>query len=512
MKIKKFKIETLVIIAVVLCSLFTTSCKHKHNYVNGVCSCGEKDSNIPPHIHNFINGVCNCGETEGLVTPNIELDKKYYIIGDTINFNVTNYESLDLFDITYELNAGIKVNKNGQYIASKTGEYDVTFTLKEDANYSYTINIPIYKRYFSLDVTTETMTVGDKIDFWIYDFDDLYEQSNSDFTFSIDDEGVATLEGNTVTALKTGSFNITATSIHNENVKSSINITVADLENTFILRPTMDYKEVKVGDQFYMNLNLGFNAKDFTWNTTDSEVIRVAIMDDLCQITIVGEGQGGITCYNNDDPLIRSKYVVNVKGIADINYIERLLDLAYSQVGIKEEGDNIQKYGEWYENNGQPWCATFVSWCWYHAGLSNDLLLKYQGCTAGMKWCSEQGIMHYVQDFTFPQSHNMANGIYEYKKEDYIPQAGDIVFFLSNGAGHTGIVAYSDGTYVYTIEGNRSNKVGVWRLKLTNNTITGYASPKYPATSKTTDYSWIKDQQADGSYLWTNVSSGDSTT
>lgn len=445
------------------------------------------------------------------VTPNIELKQDYYIIGDIIDFNLTNYESIDLFDISYEPNAGIKTNKDGNLIASKVGEYEIIFTLKTDSNCTCIVNVPIYQRFFSLDVTTETMAAGDQIDFWIYNFDGLYEQSNEDFNFVIDDEKVASINGTTVTALKTGSFNIIATSIHNPNVKASITITVGDLDNTFILRPTMNYKEIKVGDQFYINLNQNYNVNDFTWNTNNSEVIRVAIMDDLCQITIVGEGQGGIICYNNDNPIINAKYIVNVSGIADINYVERFLNLAYQQVGIVEEGENLQKFGEWYKNNGQPWCATFVSWCWYHAGLSNDLLLKYQGCYTGMKWCSEQGIMHYVQDFTFPASENMLNGIYQYNKEQYTPKSGDIIFFLSNGASHTGIVAYCDGTYIYTIEGNRSNKVGVWRIKLTNTTITGYAAPNYPATSKTTDFSWIKEQQSDGTYLWTNVTSGDST-
>ena len=37
---------------------------------------------------------------------------------------------------------------------------------------------------------------------------------------------------------------------------------------------------------------------------------------------------------------------------------------------------NDTKYNHWYNYDG-AWCAMFVSWCWYHAGLSNDLLVKY---------------------------------------------------------------------------------------------------------------------------------------
>ena len=108
-----------------------------------------------------------------------------------------------------------------------------------------------------------------------------------------------------------------------------------------------------------------------------------------------------------------------------------------------------------------------------------------------MDWCLQQGIFKY--------------------KEEYTPTTGDIVFFLSAGAGHTGIVAHCDGEYIYTIEGNRSNRVDVWRIKLTNATITGYAVPNYPGLEEYENFSWIKEPKADGSYIWTNVSSGDST-
>ena len=141
-------------------------------------------------------------------------------------------------------------------------------------------------------------------------------------------------------------------------------------------------------------------------------------------------------------------------------------------------------------------------WCWNRCGLSTDLLLKYQGCTAGMQWCTEQGIMHYVQDFNWGTDLNDKVVV-----ENYKPVAGDIIFFLSAGMGHTGIAIYSDDTYLYTIEGNTSDRVAIKRWTLTDARITGYATPKYPTYDGTPeDFSWIKEKQADGTYLWTNVS------
>ena len=52
--------------------LFLVGCSnyHKHNYVEGVCECGERDPNYtPPHEHNYVEGVCECGERDSNYTP-----------------------------------------------------------------------------------------------------------------------------------------------------------------------------------------------------------------------------------------------------------------------------------------------------------------------------------------------------------------------------------------------------------------------------------------------------------
>jgi len=70
-----------------------------------------------------------------------------------------------------------------------------------------------------------------------------------------------------------------------------------------------------------------------------------------------------------------------------------------------------------------------------------------------------------------------------YKKD---PKPGDQIFFRNYA--HTGLVVAVDKTYVYTIEGNTSTKVGVvangggvWekKYKLTDTVIDGYGRPNY---------------------------------
>jgi hypothetical protein len=44
-----------------------------------------------------------------------------------------------------------------------------------------------------------------------------------------------------------------------------------------------------------------------------------------------------------------------------------VVDIAKSQIGYKEIGDNSTMYGKWYGLVRQPWCAIFVSWCYNQA-------------------------------------------------------------------------------------------------------------------------------------------------
>lgn len=60
-----------------------------------------------------------------------------------------------------------------------------------------------------------------------------------------------------------------------------------------------------------------------------------------------------------------------IKGFARPSYIDSIdsdiiVDIAKKELGYTEKHDNITKYGEWFNMNGQPWCSMFVCWCLYH--------------------------------------------------------------------------------------------------------------------------------------------------
>ena len=142
------------------------------------------------------------------------------------------------------------------------------------------------------------------------------------------------------------------------------------------------------------------------------------------------------------------------------DYASRLIEIASTQLGYVEGPNNDTKYGTWYGLPNEEWCAMFVSWCANQSGISTEIIPRYASCTVGRNWFEERGLFKY--------------------KEEYTPKAGDIIFFLSDGAGHTGIVINCDGSRVYTIEGNTSDMCAKRSYDLNWHTITGYGTPDYP--------------------------------
>lgn len=61
----------------------------------------------------------------------------------------------------------------------------------------------------------------------------------------------------------------------------------------------------------------------------------------------------------------------------DIAYF---IKVARSQLGYKEQPENLNKYGKWYGMNGVAWCAIFVSWCAQQAGIIDTIVPRYHWC------------------------------------------------------------------------------------------------------------------------------------
>ena len=131
-----------------------------------------------------------------------------------------------------------------------------------------------------------------------------------------------------------------------------------------------------------------------------------------------------------------------------------LVELAKRQVG------NVggQPYWSWYGFNSRvEWCACFVSWCYGQMGLSEPRFAA----------CQSQGIPWF-------QSHGQwgARGY-----DNLAP--GDAIFFdwdLDGSADHVGIVIGTDGSRVYTVEGNSGDACKIRSYDVNYECIKGYGS------------------------------------
>ena len=131
---------------------------------------------------------------------------------------------------------------------------------------------------------------------------------------------------------------------------------------------------------------------------------------------------------------------------------QELMELAKQQVG------NVggYPYWSWYGFNSRvEWCACFVSWCYGQMGLSEP---RFAACQSqGIPWFTSHGQWG-------------ARGY-----ENIAP--GDAIFFdwdLDGSADHVGLVIGTDGSRVYTVEGNSGDACKIKSYDLNYQCIKGY--------------------------------------
>lgn len=169
---------------------------------------------------------------------------------------------------------------------------------------------------------------------------------------------------------------------------------------------------------------------------------------------------------------------------------EKVISVAEGEVGYLEKksnkdldsktknagSNNYTKYGAWYGDNPDYWCAMFI--CWIYHTAFGDTAAKKLLCGAFSAACEtiRKNFVNAKQWYTSPK-------------------AGDLIFFTGSrhaGANHIGIVYKVAGSTVYTIEGNTSggssvidNGGGVAKKSypVSYSRIMGYARPKYDAST-----------------------------
>ena len=459
-----------------------------HKWVNATWS-------APKHC-----SVCNLIELEPT------LYKEYLSVGESTTIYFEGFDDLEKFNVEIADESIVSIDEFGKITALNKGVTEISFSLKDKESNVISYTFEVISKMPNAFVTYDRMAVGEITTIFFRNLEELEETSLDDFNITFKNGGILELtEDGYIKAIALGKEYVNIISKLDERVYCTVEVNVVDENSILIVYGRESVNTYEAGDQFMMSASMGYDNEDLEWMSSDPSVAVVSA-DGL--VSIVKEGYVVINVYDPNFPKDnnrKARYAFYIEGVMNVDYVARIIYTALEENGTRETGSNWQKYGEWYGNNGEPWCATFVSWCWNRCGLPTSLLVKYQGCTAGMQWCTEQDIMHYVQDFEWLGNNAHLND--KVIVENYQPASGDIVFFLSAGMGHTGIVIYSDETYLYTIEGNTSDMVAVKRWTLTDARITGYAHPKYPTYDGTPeDFSWIREKQADGTYIWSNVS------
>lgn len=211
-----------------------------------------------------------------------------------------------------------------------------------------------------------------------------------------------------------------------------------------------------------------------------------------------------------------------------------LIAVALSQLGYTEGNDNgdyggvsngnqnfteynynMGSFGVGYGGSNYPWCASFVSFCLLQAGTHNqtkiaDWCRKHEGDAAYIwrevscsKWASQLRQCGYFSD----SAHFGGS---------YTPLSGDLIFFTQNGSteSHIGIVLYTEGDRVYTVEGNtspaaglESNGGGVYLKSYprTSSYIRGYGVLPYPANQEITTIDYTGKSPSAGIYVSTTA-------
>ena len=390
--------------------------------------------------------------------PVVKLATDKITVGNSLKVNVENYDTG--YDVEVDDEQILKY-ENGLLYALKEGVTKITVSISDDI-YSE-VEVEVVPLMPKVSLTYSVITVGSETGFVIYNLSELEFTSITDYLATSNDAQVATVSVKdnvaVIKGLKAGTCDITIYAKEKQNIQVNVTLTVISKNDVTTLYANIDSitSIIKTGDIFYIKVKGSDKVSDYQFVSSD---IGVATVNESGRLVTTSQGIVVISVILKSDKSIKVSLTFSIEGIPNINYIDRIISMAEEEIGYREGSNNDTKYGTWYGLPNEAWCAMFVSWCAYQAGISTNIIPKYASCRIGREWFESRGQFGY--------------------KGEYTPKPGDIIFFLSAGASHTGLVIACEGNTVYTIEGNTSNMVAKRYYSLDKNTITGYGIPNYP--------------------------------
>lgn len=230
------------------------------------------------------------------------------------------------------------------------------------------------------------------------------------------------------------------------------------------------------------------------YNKIVSVILSFAVMLSLFILPSSASIKPNYSAYEYGDAYKSSNYydqLLEAKSKLTGDHRYDVILIALSQVGYHEgdsdadmDGWNLGGSENFVEYNrlfcklegiwGYAWCAAFVSWCQFQAGIPAEID------------CSEVSCPRMINEILKPQ------GLYKTCESGYTPIIGDLIYFknaTSNAVStHVGLVIGVRDGYVYTVEGNGGERVARHKYALDDSYIVGYGALKYE-TKEGTDYS-----------------------
>ncbi len=194
-------------------------------------------------------------------------------------------------------------------------------------------------------------------------------------------------------------------------------------------------------------------------NRTEQQETQLQELKDYHEIFVEMMSQVSVN-YGGGLTMSDLSNVTFVNGTRTAN--QDVINLALSQVGQKGGHPYWSYYGF---KNRVEWCACFVHWCMRHTSSASG---SYP-TTSNNAYCQTIA------------NHFMASGQWGNRSYTNLV-AGDAIFFDWEGDGHTdhiGLVVGTDGTSVYTVEGNSGDAVKVKSYPIGSRVIYGYGLMNY---------------------------------
>ena len=206
---------------------------------------------------------------------------------------------------------------------------------------------------------------------------------------------------------------------------------------------------------------------------------------------------------------------------SQMGYLEG--DSSSGQDGVTGGSSNMTEYGAYTNVNGEAWCASFCSWVMYAAEVTDTRGTESYMARNGYYW--SECYVPYWSNMLYDNGRYRFSDYYRYSYDSsqasYTPQPGDLIFFTAGyeplDEGHIGLVAFSDGTYVYTLEGNTSSQDGVEsegggaffkKYALSSSSIAGYGILPYETNSSLPVIDYTGENPTTGLYVTTSGAVG----